>query len=44
MKVPVEPTRHVLPSEWHEQQKISYVCANLIAIKEGPRQGGLLLI
>jgi O-antigen biosynthesis protein len=32
------------PSEWHEQHKISYVCANLIAIKEGPRQGGLLLI
>jgi len=32
------------PSEWHEQHRISYVCANLIAIKEGPRQGGLLLI
>ena len=32
------------PSDWHEQQKISYVCANLIAIKDGPRQGGLLLI
>jgi SAM-dependent methyltransferase len=32
------------PSDWHEQHKISYVCANLIAIKDGPRQGGLLLI
>lgn len=32
------------PSEWHEQRKISYVCANLIAVKDGPRQGGLLLI
>jgi glycosyltransferase involved in cell wall biosynthesis len=32
------------PSEWHELHKISYVCANLMAIKEGPRQGGLLLI
>jgi O-antigen biosynthesis protein len=32
------------PSEWHEQHKISYVCANLMAVKEGPRQGGLLLI
>lgn len=32
------------PSEWHEQHRISYVCANLIAIKEGPRQGGFLLI
>jgi len=32
------------PSEWHEQHRISYVCANLIAIKGGPRQGGFLLI
>jgi hypothetical protein len=32
------------PSEWHEQHHISYVCANLVAIKEGPRQGGFLLI
>jgi glycosyltransferase involved in cell wall biosynthesis len=32
------------PNEWHQQNNISYVCANLIAIKEGPRQGGLLLI
>ena len=32
------------PSEWHELHQVPYVCANLIAIKEGPRQGGLLLI
>lgn len=32
------------PSEWHEQYRISYVCANLIAIKDGPRQAGHLLI
>jgi SAM-dependent methyltransferase len=32
------------PSQWHEENKISYVLANLIAIKDGPRQGGFLLI
>ena len=32
------------PSPWHEQRNIPYVCANLIAVKGGPRQGGLLLI
>jgi O-antigen biosynthesis protein len=32
------------PNAWHEEHKISYVCANLIAIKDGPRQGGQLLI
>jgi glycosyltransferase involved in cell wall biosynthesis len=32
------------PSEWHELHKISYVCANLIAVKDGPRQGGILSI
>ena len=30
------------PSIWHEQRNISYVCSNLIAIKDGPRQGGPL--
>jgi len=30
------------PSEWHKTHNIPYVCANLIAIKEGPRQGGRL--
>jgi O-antigen biosynthesis protein len=34
----------IFPSPWHEEHNISYVNANLIAIKEGPRQGGLLLI
>jgi len=30
------------PSEWHEQHRISYVIANLVAIKDGPRlPGGL---
>lgn len=32
------------PTEWHQVNQISYVCANLIAVKEGPRQGGQLLI
>ena len=30
------------PSEWHQQHDISYVFANLVAIKDGPRQGGLV--
>jgi glycosyltransferase involved in cell wall biosynthesis len=34
----------LFPSDWHKQHNISYVQANLVAIKEGPRQGGLLLI
>jgi SAM-dependent methyltransferase len=32
------------PSPWHEQHLIPYVAANLIAVKDGPRNGGLLLI
>lgn len=32
------------PSDWHQQHNISYVNANLVAIKDGPRQGGLLLM
>ncbi len=32
------------PDDWHRQHDIPYVCANLIAIKDGPRQGGYLLI
>ena len=31
------------PTSWHEEQIIPYVYANLIAIKDGPRQGGPLL-
>jgi len=30
------------PNDWHREHDISYVNANLIAIKDGPRQGGLL--
>jgi glycosyltransferase involved in cell wall biosynthesis len=30
------------PSPWHEENQIPYVCANLIAIKNGERYGGLL--
>jgi len=30
------------PSEVHEKMNIPYVKANLIAIKDGPRQGGPL--
>jgi hypothetical protein len=29
------------PSPWHRQHQISYVNANLIALKGGPRQGGI---
>ncbi len=32
------------PTEWHQQNQIPYVCANLIAVKDGPRQGGQLRI
>ena len=32
------------PSDWHVEHQIPYVNANLIAIKDGPRQGGLLKI
>jgi glycosyltransferase involved in cell wall biosynthesis len=32
------------PGNWHREHDIPYVSANLIAIKEGPRQGGYLLI
>jgi O-antigen biosynthesis protein len=34
----------LFPSDWHRQHDIPYVVANLIAVKDGPRQGGLLLI
>jgi SAM-dependent methyltransferase len=32
------------PNEWHEQHLISYVMANLVAVKDGPRLAGELLI
>jgi glycosyltransferase involved in cell wall biosynthesis len=31
------------PSDWHRQVNISYVFANLLAVKDGPRQGGPVL-
>jgi O-antigen biosynthesis protein len=30
------------PSEWHQVHSVPYVIANLIALKDGPRQGGQL--
>jgi hypothetical protein len=30
------------PGVWHEERRINYVGANLVAPKDGPRQGGLL--
>ena len=30
------------PSEWHQKNNIPYVCANLISVKEGAREGGRL--
>jgi O-antigen biosynthesis protein len=32
------------PNAWHEEHQIPYVCANLIAVKDGPRQGGQLRV
>jgi SAM-dependent methyltransferase len=29
------------PSDWHREHDISYVCANLVALKDGPRMAGL---
>jgi len=31
------------PTTWHEQVRVPYVRANLLAVKDGPRQGGPLL-
>jgi glycosyltransferase involved in cell wall biosynthesis len=39
----VSHIRTHFPTQWHEQTNISYVQANLIALKQGPRQGGPLL-
>lgn len=30
------------PSEWHQAHNIAYVTANLLALKDGPRQGGIV--
>jgi hypothetical protein len=32
------------PSDWHQMHSICYVSANLIAIKDGTRNGGILAI
>ena len=34
--------RTYFPTPWHEEVKICYVQANLLALKEGDRQGGML--
>ena len=39
----VSHLRTFYPSPGHEQLNIAYVQANLLAVKEGPRQGGPLL-
>ena len=39
----VSHVRTYFPTAWHEQTSIPYVQANLIAVKDGPRQGGPLL-
>ena len=39
----VSHIRTYFPTQWHEQTNIPYVQANLIAVKDGPRQGGPLL-
>lgn len=31
------------PSDWHRQVNVPYVFANLLAVKDGPRQGGPVL-
>jgi hypothetical protein len=33
---------NIFPSDFHQLHNIPYVQANLIAIKSGPRQGGIL--
>jgi O-antigen biosynthesis protein len=42
-RLQVSHLRTFYPSPGHEELKISYVQANLLAVKEGPRQGGPLL-
>lgn len=39
----VSQLRTYYPTTWHEQVQIPYVQANLLCIKNGPRQGGPLL-
>ena len=34
--------RRYYPSAWHRQHRVPYIHANVLAIKDGPRQGGPL--
>ena len=43
VRLQVSQLRTFFPTPWHEQVHIPYVQANLICIKDGPRQGGPLL-
>lgn len=42
-RLPVSHVRTFYPSPGHQERDIAYVQANLLAVKEGPRQGGPLL-
>ena len=42
-RLQVSHVRTHFPTAWHEEHDVPYVQANLIAVKEGPRQGGPLL-
>jgi hypothetical protein len=42
-RLQVSHLRTFYPSPGHQELKIAYVQANLLAVKEGPRQGGPLL-
>jgi hypothetical protein len=42
-RLQVSHLRTYFPTPWHEETNIPYVEANLLAIKDGPRQGGPLL-
>jgi hypothetical protein len=42
-RLQVSHLRTFYPSPGHEELDVAYVQANLLAVKEGPRQGGPLL-
>jgi hypothetical protein len=42
-RLQVSQLRTYYPTPWHEQTDIPYVQANLLCVKDGPRQGGPLL-
>jgi hypothetical protein len=43
-RLQVSHVRTFFPTPWHEEHAIPYVQANLLAIKDGPRQGGRLQV